>query len=113
MHSTFAEIRRLLANFILSGEARFFYNHMHGCVACILGDMVFEFKEEEDESLTVRYQNIDLLWMRETEGWDVVRNAILKVSEEDDDDRTFYAINRHVINSLHQRLIAHSQECKE
>lgn len=98
----YLEIFELIADAIRSGEAEFFYDYRLRRKCCILREMVFAFNEEEDGSLTMQYQNIFLLWVRETAGWEVVKQSIDKVTVDEDVD--FSTIRRRVYESLLQNL---------
>lgn len=98
----YLEIFELIADTIRSGEAEFFYDYRLRRKCCMLRDMVFAFNEEEDGSLTMQYQNIFLLWVRETPGWEVVKQSLGQVTVDEDLD--FSAIRRRVYESLLQNL---------
>jgi len=96
------EIFSLIADAVQRGRADFFFDASQMCKSCIIDDLVFSFKEEEEGSFTVKHQNIAFLWIRETPGWEVIREALSAIAE--DEDANSSDIKRRVYDSLYRRL---------
>lgn len=74
----------LVSGAILSGKAEFFYDNRLRKKCCLIGEAVIIFKEEEEGSFSMQYQNIFPMWIRETAGWEQLRDALAKVHEDED-----------------------------
>lgn len=92
----------LIEKSIESKFAELFYDAKCSRKSCVIGDVVLSFEEQEEGSFVVRYQNLSLLWVRETPGWEIVSKAIATIKVDEDADSS--AIRRRIYESLCHRL---------
>lgn len=87
---------------ISSGAAEFFYDNRLKKKCCLIADVVLIFTEEEEGSFTMQYQNIFPMWIRETLGWEQLREALANVQEDEEIECAH--VRRRVYQSLLKRL---------
>lgn len=75
-----------IAKILATDTCEWFFDFESSRWACLIGSDVLLFSREEEDSITVQYQNSRLLFLRDTDGWDVVSDKLYgyeKTSPED------------------------------
>lgn len=96
------DIFNLIIKAVDNDRAFFFYDARAGKKSCLISDLVFEFEEQEEGSLVVRNQNLVLLWMRETPGWEEISNRLSLVVEDQNSDSS--EVRRKIFLSIVYKL---------
>lgn len=90
---------------VLSGrKCEWFYDALLDKPACLIGSDVLHF-ERSRSSITTRYQNLEVHWMKGSEGWIKIDTALRNIRKVNDEVRTA-AIRKAVAKSLLKRLSA-------
>jgi hypothetical protein len=94
-----------IASVIQKDACDWFFDENEGKLACAIGSDVLLFTREEDESISIRYQNVTMPLLFETSGWAEVNAKLAAVERPfNPDERRLTKIRIRVLTALAERL---------